>query len=116
MYLFRAWGSDGGSGHMKYICRSCGICEHEFLRGIRMGAVILENSKFVWPKFLGEEGLTDQATRGPELTHPRLGMWNFRSPCYEIKHQCWGESRNKPALSKGQASGNCEMGRTFNDL
>jgi hypothetical protein len=57
MYLFRAWGSDGGSGHMKYICRSCGICEHEFLRGIRMGAVILENSKFVWPKFLGEEGL-----------------------------------------------------------
>jgi hypothetical protein len=59
---------------MKYICRSCGICEHEFLRGIRMGAVILENSKWAWPKFLGEEG--------PELTRPRLGMWNFGKPCY----------------------------------
>ena len=40
-YLFHAWGSDGSSGHMKYICKSCGIGEHEFLCGIRMGAVIL---------------------------------------------------------------------------
>jgi hypothetical protein len=29
---------------MKYICRSYGICEHEFLRRIRMGGVILENN------------------------------------------------------------------------
>ena len=30
---------------MKYICKSCGISEHEFLCGIRMGTVILENNK-----------------------------------------------------------------------